>query len=88
MPEVYVVVIHHKAGVDVLLGKTEAAGRFALAQWAADWWKREMGERPMPEDREERIKEYFDHQASLYKGEWFEAHFLPVRTLAEEKKNA
>jgi hypothetical protein len=64
-----VVTIHHRLGVLVFLNRTLKGAREAIAQYCEDCWFElfDEDEEPLIEDKEERIKKYFDtYQSPMY----------------------
>lgn len=39
---------------------TEELATQAVDDWVQEWWEHELGDKPMPDDRNARIRAYFD----------------------------
>lgn len=63
IPDIYVVLIHHKHGENIILAETELTARRKVAEYCKSWWALDLNEElqgiPIPEDDERAIEVYF-----------------------------
>lgn len=59
-PTIWVLVIEHRHGANTYVHKTEAGAQQSLRAYVDDNWAQELGTRPVPDDEEDMIAEYFE----------------------------
>ena len=57
---VWILAIDHDYGTNLSAHKTETGARDNLAGYVAEWWHREMGTEPLPDEPDEAIDVYFE----------------------------
>lgn len=60
LPTVYVLTIEHDDGTNVSVHLTRETAELALYAFVDAWWEDELYGVPMPEGREQTIRDYFD----------------------------